>query len=186
MFLPINEKYIKEFTGIELDDVDVPEEIDDFEDIAIDDNKFWHQSYLFEPDPADMDDDYDEFECKQYRTYDDANENDVDDFDAYYNSLHRNSSNREERERAKLGPEMTADNARLISQAADDAFGVTDDEDPFGESVKQIELPIIEGCTLTVTDDKEDNNYKLFDEAKKKAKRKLPIRKGYKKSCGCC
>ena len=185
MFLPINEKYIKEFTGIELDDVDVPEELDDFEDTAIDDNKFWHQNYLLEPDPADITDDYDEFACKQYRTYDDANEADVDDFDEYYNSLHRNSSNREERDRAKLGPEMTADNARLISQAADDAFGVTDDEDPFGESVKQIELPIIEGCTLTVTDDKE-NDTKPFDESKKKAKRKLPIRKGYKKSCGCC
>lgn len=50
----------------------------------------------------------------------------------------------------------------------------------------QIELPIIEGCTLIVSDD--DNNYKLCDEEKKKkaAKRKLPIRKGYKKSCSCC
>ena len=116
----------------------------------------------------------------------DAGEDDVDDFVEYYNSLCRNSSNREAIKRAKLGPEMTVDNARLISLAADDTFGVTDDKDRFDEFVNQIELRIIEGCTLTVSD--YDNNYKLFDEEKKKkaAKRKLPIRKGYKKSCGCC
>lgn len=55
----------------------------------------------------------------------------------------------------------------------------------FGESAKR-DLPVLEGSTLTVSDD--DDNYKLFDESKKKkaVKKKLPIRKDYKKSCGCC
>lgn len=55
----------------------------------------------------------------------------------------------------------------------------------FGESTKH-ESQVLKGSTLTVSDD--EDNYKLFDEAKKKktAKKKLPIRKDYKKSCSCC
>ena len=146
MILPINERYINELTGIELDAVDVPEELTD-EEIEYLDNM-----------PTDIE-----------LTDTDIPE-EIDDEEADYLDKLRSLAGTELEDVGPIVPLPTEVEAETTS---------------FGESTKY-ESPVLEGSTLTVSDD--DDNYKLFDEAKKKkaAKKKLPIRKDYKKSCGCC
>ena len=145
MILPINERYINELTGIELDDVDVPEELDD-EEIEYLDN----MPTDIELDNTDVPDD-------------------IDDEEAEYLDKLRSLAGTELEDVGPIVPLPTEVEAETTS---------------FDESTKH-ESQMLEGSTLTVSDD--DDNYKMFDKSKKKStKKKLPIRKDYKKSCSCC
>ena len=165
MILPINERYINELTGIELDDVDVPADVSDDEEIALDTdlNKQWNDYMTARAKELGL--------TLQELLFDEEN------LDAL-RQIHDN-----------MPKFLYTANKPLQEPIEDDEPLMADfdiSSDDVDESVNQIDLPILEGSTLTVSDD--DDNYKLFDEAKKKktAKKKLPIRKDYKKSCSCC
>ena len=184
MYLPINERYINEYINnacnadsrelefmhkyglIDKDGNLVDKEIDPKEV-----KRFFNRPQYF-GDPAEFENEEDdELYHVDLPDYVDVPDDIDDEEAAYLDSL------------KYIGTELN-DVGPIEPLPADVEAELTSYDDVDESAMR--DLPILEGSTLTVSDD-DDSEYRLFDESKKNAaKKKLPIRKDYKKSCGCC